>query len=90
MQVRGSNLPFVVAALLAIAGTTAPALAKHVKPTPTPVPQPNILPGYYLMLGNQLVSPRYPDLPTCLKDLNDAKHRLVPGSDMMACVHRTQ
>lgn len=89
MRGRLSSL-LVAAAFVAVAGTTALAHAKHAKPSPTPVAQPNIVPGYYLMLGNQLVSPRYPDLPTCLKDLNDAKHRLVPGSDMMACVHRTQ
>ena len=89
---RGRLASLLVAvAFVAIAGTTAPAVAKkRAKPSPSPVAQPNIAPGYYLMLGNQIVSPRYSGLPACLKDLSDAKHRLVPGSDMIACVHRTQ
>ena len=83
-----TRLLLVVAALAAIIVTAAPAAARKAKPSPTPVP--NIIPGYYLMLGNQIVSQRYTDLPACLKDLNEAKHRMVPGSDMIACVHRTQ
>jgi hypothetical protein len=92
MQGHGLKLLLVVAAFAAIAGTAAPAAAKKAKSqaSPTPVAQPNIVPGYYLMLANQIVSPRYPDLPSCLKDLNDVKHRMVPGSDMMACAHRIQ
>ena len=91
MQGRYVKLLLVVAAFAAIAGTPAPAAAKKKpKPSPTPVAQPNVVPGYYLMLGNQIVSPRYADLPSCLKDLNDVKRRMLPGSDQMACAHRTQ
>jgi hypothetical protein len=79
-----------LAAIVAIGGTAAPVSAKKAaKATPLPAPT-GVAPGYYLMSGNQIVSPQYQNLAECYKDLALIKHRMVPGSDTLACVHRTQ
>lgn len=87
---RMQGLLLALAAVIAIAGTATPADAKKAaKATPLPAPT-GVAPGYYLMSGNQIVSTQYQNLADCYKDLALIKHRMVPGSDTLACVHRTQ
>jgi hypothetical protein len=92
MRSPTKGLLLVVAAVIAIAGTSAPGDAKK-KPHPALTPVPGIsggvAPGYYLMWGHTIVSPAYENLGQCYKDLAQYKQRLAPGSDTLVCVHRT-
>ena len=85
------GLLLALAAVVAIAGAATPVAAKKPQKASTPLPAPTgVAPGYYLMSGNQIVSQQYQNLGDCYKDLAQIKHRMVPGSDTLVCVHRTQ
>jgi len=84
---RLKGLLLVVAAIVAIAGTATPAAARKQKAAATPAPTPGPL-AYYLMSGNVIVSPPYVNLVDCNKDLNQAKHNMVPLSDTLVCAYR--
>jgi hypothetical protein len=80
-------------AILVVAAGTTPAMARKPSPKPTvtpqqSVPQPVVAPGYYIMQGSVIVSPRYATVPDCYKALAALKNTLQPGTDSIACVHR--
>jgi hypothetical protein len=85
----------VAGAVAVLAGSVLPADAhKKQKASSSPAP---VMPaastgtgplGYYLMSGNQIVSPAYENLGACYKDLTKVKQRMVPGSDTLVCVYR--
>jgi hypothetical protein len=54
-------------------------------------PQTKATPGgmaYYLMSGNQIVGPAYPDPQSCAKALAAVQKTLPPGSRTVVCAHR--
>jgi hypothetical protein len=44
--------------------------------------------AYYLMSGNQIVGPAYPDAASCAKALAKVKRSLPPGANTIVCAHR--
>ena len=77
-----------MAILLFIGLLAAAAVTPGQRTLATP-PQP-ASPGmaYYLMRGNVVISPAYPDPATCASALAKLKNTMQPGVNLVVCAHR--
>jgi hypothetical protein len=57
-------------------------------PPPTVGAAPDTGLGYFLMLGNQIISPPFANVSDCYKSLAKLKGSMQPGVNTVVCVHR--